>query len=86
MAIDIINNGPIGGKFNPLKDILIKIPGGGFVNIDIASSDGFCLFEPNGEDWNLTILKTCLIQFKQKVKTDICLIGGGAAGSRGGGS
>lgn len=80
----IINNGPIGSKFNPKKDLLFKTSSNSdFVSYDIASASGCCLLEQNGKNWDLKILENCYIQFIKKFKGNIFLVGGGAKGKTG---
>ena len=84
MAIDIINNGPIGsGKFNPLKDILID--GVKITNLN-TTNDKYKFYIRDGNDltrWELAILKNCNIKFKNKINVDIFMVGGGKNGESG---
>ena len=78
----IINNGPIGRKFNPLKDLLIKFEDDSdysFLNLT-GINNKYKLYK-EGIRWCLLIFSSCDINFLKKNKRiDIGLIGGGGGG------
>lgn len=85
----IINNVPMGGKFNPLKDILIAAPPANdsdtpiFYPIADNNVNSLCSYKDDEDkDWHLELLKNCLIKFKKKVELDISAVGGGGSGAR----
>lgn len=79
----IINNGPIGRRFNPLKDLLIKFENGSFnkLNRDGENNKYFLAYPPNQSDWYLIIFDSCYLEFTKEIENiEIGLIGAGGGG------
>lgn len=88
----IINNGPIGGKFNPLKDLKFSfsiVENDNSSNyedvlLEIAEQKKICSFIKNDNKWELKILQNCNIKFTKQAKNIIVfMVGGGDGGNCG---
>lgn len=93
----IINNGPIGRKFNPLKDILVKFDGDNNFKY-LSFSNNYSVNTPtdieyilncqdmegtNFKKWYLKFFKNCQIQIIKKLKCEIFMVGKGNDGEYG---
>ena len=82
----LINNGPIGGKFNPLKNLLIKFEDDSdYSFLNLTGIDNKYKLYKEGTKWCLFVYSSCNINFlKVAKKIDIGLVGGGGGGGNAG--